>query len=307
MSQACYPFDAGAGSGVPDEAAWSNMLRSAWRGGEGVIRHSDRTYDLNRLEVYADSTGMRVKVKSGRAQLRGFHYVSDAEEILTIAAANPSNPRIDRVVLHLDTTANTAALEVMAGTAAASPVAVTITNTATQFYLPLAQVRVNAAVSTIAAGNVTREEPSLISGYTPACVMSRGAVQSIPHNTPTNVVWTSTIRDTDSMAASGGPVCRAAGHYDLDVSLEWSTAYPNGLRIAYLSVNRAAGGAVVVAKSAMTATAGETAQNLSTNEYLFIGDSVSVAVVQSNGSSAALDLLAVASNSPRLAVTYKGP
>lgn len=307
MTELAYPFDAGAGTGVPDETSWSNMLRSAWRGGDGVIYHLDRAYDLNRLECYADSTGMQVKVKSGRAQVRGFHYLNDAERTLTIAAAHATLARVDNVVLHLDTTANTIALEVMTGTPSGSPVGSTITNTATQCRLLLAQIAVGAAVSTVAAGNVLRYEPVLLSGYTPGVILRRTTNQTIPHGVQTSVAWTATDRDTDAAATSSGLTCKTAGWYHLAVSLEWAFTQVTGLRFAFIVVGRATGGSANVAFDGMAPSSNATAQNLSTTDYLNVGDTVAVAVLQTNGASAALDLQATSRSSPRLSAVYVGP
>lgn len=149
MAQTYFPFDAGAGSTVL-ESQWSKMARQ-WLT-TGVL------FDwLNRLEVYADSTGMQVKVRTGGAWIQGHFYENDTETTLSIAASNPSNPRIDRVVVRLDWTNNTIGLAVLTGTPAASPTPPNITQSTTIWEISLAQVYVGAAVNTIAAGNITDE------------------------------------------------------------------------------------------------------------------------------------------------------
>lgn len=85
MTEIFYPFDSGAGASVL-ESQWSEMARN-WVS-TGVL------YDwLNKLAVYADSTGMQVKVRTGAAWMRGHFYKNDAEKILTIATSDPTNPR----------------------------------------------------------------------------------------------------------------------------------------------------------------------------------------------------------------------
>lgn len=149
MAQNYYPFDAGAGSAVT-ESQWSKMAQNWIQ--TGVF------YDwANKLEVYADSTGMQVKVRTGAAWIMGHFYENDAEVTLSIATSNPTNPRIDRVVLRLDWTNNTIDLAVLTGTPAASPTPPSVTQSSTIWEISLAQVYVGAAVSTIAAGNVTDE------------------------------------------------------------------------------------------------------------------------------------------------------
>lgn len=107
------------------------------------------------LEVYADSTGMVVHVKSGDAWLYGRKYKNDAEIDLTIAASDVSNPRIDLVVLRMDFSAKTVVAAVKAGTASGSPAAPTVQQDTAIWEIPLAEVRVDAGVSTITAGKVT--------------------------------------------------------------------------------------------------------------------------------------------------------
>jgi hypothetical protein len=118
----------------------------------GIIK----TY-LNELQVYADSTGMQVKVKSGAANVQGIYFDSDAEEILAISAANASNPRIDRIIVRLDLLADSIDLAVLQGVPAVSPVAPALTQNNTRWEISLSQVYVGANVSTIAAGNITDE------------------------------------------------------------------------------------------------------------------------------------------------------
>jgi len=110
-----------------------------------------------KLMVYANSWGMKVKVRTGAAWIMGHFYESDSEVFLNIAASNPSNPRIDRVVLRLDWTNNTIGLAVLTGTPAPSPTPPNVTQTSVIWELPLAQVYVGAAVSTITASDVTDE------------------------------------------------------------------------------------------------------------------------------------------------------
>jgi hypothetical protein len=150
MALTWFPY-AGSSSG---EDKWE-LMEPTWIG-SGIIQGVG-----NELAVYADSTGMRVKVPSGRAWLDGTMANEDAaggDIIQTITAADPTNPRIDRVVLRRDFVAHTMAYVVIPGTPAVAPVPPGV-NRQPQglFDLSLAQVRVNAGAVTIAAGNVTDE------------------------------------------------------------------------------------------------------------------------------------------------------
>lgn len=149
MTQTYFPFDSGQGANVT-ESQWSKMAQY-WLG-TGVLKGV-----LNELLVYADSTGMQVKVKSGRSWIQGHFFESDAEEILPINTANATNPRIDRIILRLDWNVNTIQLAVLQGTPATSPSVPALTKNTSRWEIPLAQIRVNAGATTIASANVTDE------------------------------------------------------------------------------------------------------------------------------------------------------
>lgn len=145
MAQTSFPFE----NIDTTETQFSQWARNI---GEGVKGSSAGT----ELKPFGDSSGMNVKVYAGQSMVRGHYYVSTATETLTIAASNPSNPRIDAVVLELDPTANSIVLKVLTGTAAASPVAPTLTQTDAGVYQQLlGLVAVAAASGLITAGNVT--------------------------------------------------------------------------------------------------------------------------------------------------------
>lgn len=144
MAQTSWPFE----NIDTSETQFSQWARNI---GEGV-----KTGSLNELEVYADSSGMQVKAKSGQAMVRGHYYNNSAEEALAITASDATNDRIDNVVLELDPSANTITLKVVAGTPAPSPVAPSLTQTDAGIYqIKLAEVLVAATVTTINAGDVT--------------------------------------------------------------------------------------------------------------------------------------------------------
>lgn len=148
MTKKYFPFDDGAGRDALS-GDWDLLLRRALA--SGVLRGR-----LNALEVFGDSTGMQVKVKSGEAMIDGRFFRSDAQETLAVTAANATNPRIDYVVAQLDRANNIIDFAIVAGTPAASPAVPALTQNETGIWqLPLARVAVGAAVSTITAGNVT--------------------------------------------------------------------------------------------------------------------------------------------------------
>lgn len=147
--QSYFPFDSGQGANIT-ETLWTKMAQH-WLS-TGIIRSV-----LSELQVFGDSTGMQAKVRTGAAWIKGHYYESDAEETLPIGSSNASNPRIDRIIIRLDWTENTVQLAVLQGVATSSPVPPALTQNSSRWEISLAQIRVNANVTTIAAANVTDE------------------------------------------------------------------------------------------------------------------------------------------------------
>lgn len=117
------------------------------------------------LEVTANSpAGMSVRVATGWAAIVGttqsnmgvYTIFNDAQDTLTVTTADPTNPRIDRVVVTVRDAYYTGAyndviFQVVAGTPAGSPVApATPANS-----ISLATILVGAAVTQINSGNIT--------------------------------------------------------------------------------------------------------------------------------------------------------
>lgn len=148
MAQSSFPFQA-VDTTETQFSQWARHIITNGRSGvNGVPSGTD-------LKVTANSSGMQVFVAAGQAMVRGHYYVSTASETLSIGPAN-TNPRIDSVVLKLDPAVNSIVLQVVAGTAAASPVAPTLTQTDAAIYqFKIADVRVEASATTIDANKVT--------------------------------------------------------------------------------------------------------------------------------------------------------
>jgi hypothetical protein len=163
VAETGYPFDAGPGAAVL-EGEWQRMGRE-WLA-SGVI-----TGRLNQLAVTADGSVLGVTVASGRAWVDGFFYQNDAAKAIGLAAADATNPRIDRIVVRMDRTGTTNTITTIAltGTPAASPTPPALTQTDEVFDVLLADVTVPAAAGVIVAGNVTDRRVLTDAGY------SRGA------------------------------------------------------------------------------------------------------------------------------------
>lgn len=143
------PYDAGAGSAVA-ESTWRKFMRHMLASGVlvGVT---------NQFELFADSTGMQVKVKTGECWIRGHWGENLSQRTLTVTTSHATLPRIDRAILRNDFVNNRIELDVKAGTANASPVPPTLTQDTSIWEISLGQIRVDAAVSTIAASKITDE------------------------------------------------------------------------------------------------------------------------------------------------------
>lgn len=110
------------------------------------------------LAVFADSSGMQVKVPEGYGFVEGHRYkLTDGPAILAIAANGSGQPRIDTIVLRKEYgTVNAVQLTVVQGTPGASAAPPDLEQTATAVYeFPLADIAVAAGAVTIAPGNVT--------------------------------------------------------------------------------------------------------------------------------------------------------
>lgn len=112
----------------------------------------------------ASPTGMSVLVGTGWGCVVGnfttnmgvYTFFNDASTQLTVTAANPSNPRIDRVVVTINDAfytgaTNNVTFQVIAGTPAASPVAPAIPTNS----LSLATIAVAAGATQILNANIT--------------------------------------------------------------------------------------------------------------------------------------------------------
>lgn len=159
------PFDSGAGANATEDT-WRKMMRHVNGSASGVLRGI-----ANEFQVYADSTGMQVKARTGECWLRGHWGESTVEKTMGIAAAHATLARIDRAVLRLDTVNNRIETDVLTGTAAASPAVPSLTQSSSIWETSLAKISVPAADTSIDAGQVTDDRT-----YTTVQVRVRQAV-----------------------------------------------------------------------------------------------------------------------------------
>lgn len=150
MAELSYPFDSAAGD-IRQHP--SSFLAGVVFGvtPDGVIPGLE-----NELAISAGA-GLTVDVATGRAFVRGRYYQSTAIKNLALATADPTNPRIDRVVVRMDNSAGVRLVttEVLTGTPAGAPVAPALTQTASLWEMSLAQVAVAAGATS--PGTITDE------------------------------------------------------------------------------------------------------------------------------------------------------
>lgn len=104
--------------------------------------------------------GLKVTVGAGRgwvhpSRFTGYSITKRESDTLTLPLADPSLPRIDRVVMRYDAGARAADLQVLQGTASSTPTAPTISRTELIYDLCLAEITRPAGSTSITTGQIT--------------------------------------------------------------------------------------------------------------------------------------------------------
>ena len=104
--------------------------------------------------------GLKVTVGAGRgwvhpSRFTGYSITKREADTLTMPLADPSLPRIDRIVMRYDAGARAASLQVLQGTASSTPAAPTISRTELIYDLCLAEITRPAATASITTGQIT--------------------------------------------------------------------------------------------------------------------------------------------------------
>ena len=104
--------------------------------------------------------GLKVTVGAGRgwvhpSRFTGYSITKRESDTLTLPLADPSLPRIDRIVMRYDAGARAAALQVLQGTASSTPKAPAISRTELIYDLCLAEVTRPAGSTSITTGQIT--------------------------------------------------------------------------------------------------------------------------------------------------------
>lgn len=124
---------------------------------QGIISDGVMTSVGNGLSVTNNAGSMNINVASGRAWFKNTWTYNDATIVLTPDAAEPVLNRIDSVIVEVNTDINSRVntIKILKGTPASSPVAPTLTNTATLGQYPLADIYIGAGVTAITQVNIT--------------------------------------------------------------------------------------------------------------------------------------------------------
>lgn len=124
--------------------------------------------------------GLKVTVGAGRgwvhpSRFTGYSITKREADTLTMPLANPSLPRIDRIVMRYDASARAASLQVLQGTASSTPTAPAISRTELIYDLCLAEITRPAGSTSISTGQITdtRLDEAL-------CGLVRDGVTGIP-------------------------------------------------------------------------------------------------------------------------------
>ena len=104
--------------------------------------------------------GLKVTVGAGRgwvhpSRFTGYSITKRESDTLTMPLADPSLPRIDRIVMRYDAGARAASLQVLQGTASSTPTAPAISRTELIYDLCLAEIARPAGSTSITTGQIT--------------------------------------------------------------------------------------------------------------------------------------------------------
>ncbi len=159
MTERSRPWDGSTVLGAAGDAGpySSQNWRDIWKYGMGLynaeagILANSGTPPDDGLTVQAQSPlAAGVTLTPGRALVQGGWYENDANLNLSIAANASGNPRIDSIILRLNTTLQTIRAAVLQGTPAASPVPPTLTRAGGIYEIVVADVTVANGFATIA-------------------------------------------------------------------------------------------------------------------------------------------------------------
>ena len=194
----------------------------------------------NNLQVVAKS-GMTVTVKAGFGFINAKYANLTSDYDLTLDAADTTNPRIDRIVLRLNSANRQFSLTIIKGEAAAEPVAPDIVRTSTIYDLCLAQITVAANATAITTADIGDRR-----GYSSLCGYVTGLIQQIDtddlfdqfeaafntwfENLQTNLTYNCRVQHLDyttTLSAATSSVAFTIADYNPNIDI--LTVYVNGM------------------------------------------------------------------------------
>jgi hypothetical protein len=298
-----------------------SVLRHLWEGAliqSGAVAAGDLL-----VSPKASQPPMGVSVAAGAAWVRAttgtrngaYHVVNDGPVELTLEAANGSNPRVDRVVLTVNDSADlgsptdTPSLAVITGTPTAGATLVNLNGAAAQpaNSLTLAHVLVAAAATSVSAANVgnladpygtaqgTAAATGAITTAPPAYALGRpsnlvpnaslfhNTTQSLTSGSATALNMNSERYDTQDGHSTSSNTSRytiaTPGTYLLGAAVEFAANATGDRRLA-LRLN----GSTLVAEAATRATAAGTTRLTTSRAYRLVpGDYVEAVATQDSG------------------------
>lgn len=140
------------------------MWRDVFRVVSGVVPTNDTRKNANNQLEVESSSGLTIIVKEGRAFIDGYWYENDAELSFTLITPDPTDRRIDRVVVELNISSKVVATKIVTGAVASIPSAPALVDTNNIKQVSLAIVDIAAGVSNIFADDIT-DERVYISAY----------------------------------------------------------------------------------------------------------------------------------------------
>lgn len=181
----------------------------------GLISDGVLASPITSLQVTA-SDGMKVSVASGRAMIRCKYFINTDDYVMSIDAADNTNPRIDRIVLRMDAQNRFFDILCRKGTAAVSPSAPALIRTDSIYELSLAQIYVEANAAGITPESITDErENDEVCGYIKAMIDAdtsalQAQIDDLKRQVAANTaalnghsLWSGTQAEYDALGAYG--------------------------------------------------------------------------------------------------------
>ncbi len=290
------PFDAGPGSSVM-EGTWRKFMSHMMLGRSGVLKGAGLD-----AEVFGDSSGMQVKVRTGEFWVRGHWAEVTSTKTVPLTAAHPTLGRIDRVVVRADFSDNEIELDVVAGTAASNPVAPAVTQNSSIWEVSLATVSVPAADTNIGSNQVTDARFYANASYARYYANSS---QTLSNASQSKVDFHATDTSTGDVLKVDNETfeLQRSGWWNFDASVRFGSS-GGGYRQVFIGFTNDVDGDRVAETKYPGDTSNHSGANVSGTKWLAAGSRMSVFAYQNRGSSMSL---VADHDATYFAMTWLGP